>query len=73
MMYLRSISEKENTITVETHGKKYHLPIGVFDNREDKTTFLRGDKDTWKEDKVLEVIEAVRKATDLMYDLYTEN
>ncbi|MBQ4251523.1 MAG: hypothetical protein II704_00600 [Erysipelotrichaceae bacterium] len=73
MLYLRSISEKENTITVEAHGKKYHLPIGVFDNREDKTTFLRGAMDTWKEDRVLEVIEAIRNATDIMYDLYSEN
>ena len=35
MEYLIKTSEVENTVTVNAHGKTYHVPIGVFDNRVD--------------------------------------
>ena len=70
MEYLRSITEKENTITVNAYGNTYHLPIGVFDNRVDKTSFLRGDKETWDETLVKEVTEAIQTATDTMWENY---
>lgn len=70
MEYLRGQSEVENTITVKAHGNTYHLPIGVFDNRVDKTSFLRGDKEEWDPELVKEVTEAIQTATDNMWANY---
>ncbi len=70
MEYLIKTSEVENTVTVNAHGKTYHVPIGVFDNRVDKTSFLRGESETWAADKVADVTRAIRTATDNMFSHY---
>lgn len=70
MEYLRENTEVENTITVKAHGETYYLPIGVFDNRVDKTSFLRGDKKSWDAELVEEVTEAIKEATDTMWSNY---
>ena len=70
MQYLREHSEVENTITVNSLGKTYHLPIGVFDNRVDKTSFLRQDKENWDEASVKDMTESIKEATDTMWSNY---
>ena len=70
MQCLRDHSEVEKTITVKAYGKTYHVPIGVFDNRVDKTSFLRGDVAGWDPAKVEEMTKAVRQATDTMWENY---
>ena len=70
MEYLREHTEVENTITVKAHGNTYHLPIGVFDNRVDKTSFLRGNKEDWDTTLVEEVTSAIKEATDTMWSNY---
>ncbi|MBR3264553.1 MAG: hypothetical protein IKI61_01145 [Erysipelotrichaceae bacterium] len=70
MQYLRENAEVPDTITVKTFGNTYNVPIGVFDNRVDKTSFLRGDPMNWPQDKVEEMTEAVKKATDTMWANY---
>ena len=70
MEYHIKTSEVENTVTVNAHGKTYHVPIGVFDNRVDKTSFLRGEPETWAADKVEDVTRAIRAATDNMFSHY---
>ncbi len=70
MQYLREHAEVPNTITVKKDGKTYNVPIGVFDNRVDKTTFLRGDVKDWPADKVADMTEAVKEATDTMWANY---
>ena len=67
MEYLVTHSEKENTLTVPAYGKNYHLPIGIFDNRQDKTSFLRETPDKWDPASVDTVTASIRKATDIMY------
>ena len=67
MEYLLAHSEKPDTLTVNAYGKTWHLPIGVFDNRVDKTSFLRETPDRWDAEEVEEVTAAIRKATDTMY------
>ncbi len=71
MPYLIEQSDQENTIRVEAHGRVYHLPIGVFDNREDKTSFLRDDPEAWDPALLDEVSEAIRQATESMWELYS--
>lgn len=66
MAYLRSVSPKPNTVQVQAHGATYYLPIGVFDNRQDKTSFLREESENWDPQAVAEVSAALRQATDAM-------
>ena len=70
MQYLREHSQLENTITVKRDGITYHVPIGVFDNRVDKTSFLRGEVESWDPQKVEEMTVAVRQATDARWENY---
>ena len=69
MEYLREHS-KANCVSFEAHGKHWDIPIGVFDNRVDKTSFLRATPDQWDADKVANVTAAIRAATDAMYENY---
>ena len=72
MEYLCSQARKKNTVTVNAHGKTWDLPVGIFDNSTDKTTFLRADEKEWDPALVEEVTGAVRHATDLMWENYME-
>lgn len=40
-------SDKPDTVRIEARDKVWHVPIGRFDNRVDKTSFLRADKADW--------------------------
>ena len=68
MLYLIEQSDIPNTVAVEANGETFHLPVGIFDNRVDKTSFLRGDKETWTEELVEDMTQAVKKATDAMWE-----
>ena len=72
MEYLVQHAEVKNTVTVKAHGKTYNVPIGIFDNRVDKTSFLRADPSEWDAGKVEEVTAAIRQATDTMYANYNK-
>ncbi|MBR0160282.1 MAG: hypothetical protein IJQ02_03155 [Oscillospiraceae bacterium] len=69
MEYLRAQS-KANCVSFEAHGKHWDVPIGVFDNRVDKTSFLRAEPENRDPAKVAEVTEAIRAATDAMFANY---
>jgi len=60
--WLLKISDKPNTICIQAHGKTYHLPLGRFDNREDKTTFLRDDIAKWKKENVVQLRSTLKVA-----------
>lgn len=45
--WLVANSGKPDTIAITRDGTTYHLPIGRFDNRVDKTTFTRDDPEQW--------------------------
>ena len=70
MEYLITNSEVKDTLTVQSCGKTYHLPIGVFDNRVDKTSFLRNAPEEWDDALVDEVTKSIRTATDAMFRNY---
>jgi hypothetical protein len=67
MQHLINESPKEGAILVNAHGKDYFLPIGVFDNRVDRTSFLRNDPKTWKKEDILAVDSMLKAATDKMF------
>ena len=66
MHWLLEHSGKPGTVAVSAWGKEYFLPVGVFDNRQDKTSFLREDTETWDRDMIADVTAAIRSATDSM-------
>lgn len=66
MQYLLDTSGKPGTVTVHAYGKTYYLPVGVFDNRIDRTSFLRGDASGWDPEKVKDVTDAVHSAFEQM-------
>ena len=47
MEWLIAHSEQPDTVKIETRGRTFHLPIASFDNRVDKTTFVRADTSAW--------------------------
>ncbi len=47
MEWLIRQSDRPDTVRIETRGKVFHLPVGRFDNRVDKTTFVRADRSAW--------------------------
>lgn len=66
LLYLAETSEKENTLTVPAYGRTFHIPVGVFDNRRDKTSFLREDPEHWDEEQLEKVTASIKAATDKM-------
>lgn len=62
MAYLLETSGKEDCVKIEAHGKTYFLPVARFDNREDKTTFVRADKSEWKKEDVAALHKGLAEA-----------
>lgn len=60
--WLLESSDKPNTIEVEAHGKTFYLPTGRFDNRVDKTTFIREDKEKWSREDVETIHAEIARA-----------
>lgn len=50
--YLLEQSDKPGTVRVAAHGRTFHIPMARFDNRVDKTSFVRAPKESWCEDDV---------------------
>jgi len=69
MDWLEQNSRKPGTVTVEAGGKTFHLPSARFDNRVDKTTFIRNDPGNWKPAEVDAVHGGLRRALDRLWEL----
>jgi len=52
MSWLIESSGRADAVKIVTRGQTYYLPIARFDNRKDKTTFVRVDRAQWKPDDV---------------------
>jgi hypothetical protein len=50
--WLIDTSERAGTVTVDAHGRRFHLPVVRFDNRVDRTSFLRDEIASWDPDAV---------------------
>jgi hypothetical protein len=64
MSWLEEHSAAPGTVTVEAHGRTWRLPIARFDNRVDKTSFLRNAPAAWKPEEVAAVHEGLRAALE---------
>ncbi|HAM36414.1 MAG TPA: hypothetical protein DEB40_06090 [Elusimicrobia bacterium] len=64
MEWLAKNSQIPGSVTIQAHGRTFHLPLARFDNRQDKTSFLRQSQDDWKPEQVEAVHEGLRGALD---------
>lgn len=62
--WLEKHSEKPGTLTVKSYGQSFHLPIAKFDNRVDKTSFLRGNPSEWSAESVAAMHKEIKGALD---------
>ena len=62
MDWLLQQSDRPDTVRIEAHGRAWYLPVGRFDNRVDKTTFVRGDRAGWREADVRALHEGLAGA-----------
>jgi hypothetical protein len=68
--YLMQQSPHPATIQIEAHGRTWTLPIARFDNREDKTTFLRGDPETWPPEQIQALHEGLEGPMRALWEAY---
>ena len=62
MEWLESYSDRPGTVSVKVGGRNYYLPLSRFDNRVDKTSFIRGDRNHWKPEQVKAIYEGLSGA-----------
>ena len=67
MAHLLEITEVPEAVTIKAHGQSYHLPVGRFDNRVDRTTFIRGEKADWATEDVDMLQKGMREAFDNIF------
>lgn len=67
MAWLLENSDRPDTVRIEAHGREFHLPVGRFDNRVDRTTFIRGDRSGWTGEQVAALQAGMREAFDAIF------
>ena len=68
--WLEKHSEVPGTITVKKDSSVFHLPIAKFDNRVDKTSFLREDPSKWSPENVHAMHKEITGALDKLAKMY---
>jgi hypothetical protein len=79
MAYLIEQSDRPNTVRVERifqdrsadgrvsyRDRVFHLPVARFDNREDKTSFVRKDRGAWAAAEVTALHEGLKQTFELL-------
>ena len=72
MGHLLETSDVEGTLRVEAHGRTFHIPTARFDNRVDKTSFIRDDETTWDASDVTAIEDGLSGALEQLWSKYTE-
>ena len=62
MEWLIQHSDRPDTLRIEAYGRDWHLPVARFDNRTDKTTFVRAERPQWKEADVRALHDGLAEA-----------
>jgi len=66
MAWLIGQSDRPGTVTVEAHGRTFHVPVARLDNRGDLTTFVRGPREGWQEAQVRRLRTGLRDALEVL-------
>ncbi len=70
--WLLEQSDKPNTVRIEAGGRTFHLPVGRFDNRVDRTSFIREAPEDWSESDVTTLQTGMASAFDAVWSAATE-
>lgn len=75
--YMLKHSDKPNTLKITRDGSKagekgetYYIPVGVFDNTEDLTTFCRGEPKDWPKESIDKIYKAMTAAFTGLLEQY---
>lgn len=66
MTWLEENSDRPGTVAIDKGGKTFHLPIARFDNRTDRTTFVREAPDQWDPKDVAALHDGLKAALDVL-------
>jgi hypothetical protein len=69
MDWLEANAETPGTISILAHGKKFHIPVARFDNRVDKTSFIRNDPSKWKPEQIQGIHQGLKQALEKLSTL----
>lgn len=69
MLYLYENSPKKDFILVKKNEESFFIPVSIFDNRIDKTTFVREDQSLWKESNINTLYKELKDCFDKLYAL----
>lgn len=64
---LLACARKPGTLPVTADGAAYDIPFERFDNRQDKTSFLRGEPSEWSEESIAPLDAAIFPATEALW------
>ena len=70
MAHLIATADKPGTITVEAHGRTFHVPTARFDNRQDLTSFLHADQSDWQPEQLAAISQGMRAACEQLWETY---
>jgi hypothetical protein len=62
LAWLLEQSGQPDTLRIAAHGRTFDLPVGRFDNRVDRTTFVREDPARWRPEDVAALQAGLREA-----------
>jgi hypothetical protein len=68
MEYLLGNARREGTIFVESGGQAFDVPTERLDNRQDKTSFLRGEPAEWPAEEVKVLSAELEKACERLFE-----
>jgi hypothetical protein len=67
MAWLLRHARRPGTISIPAGGRVFDLPAVVFDNRDDLTSYLRGEVDSWPEDATATLRQRLGEAMDRLW------
>lgn len=69
MAYLIETSDRPGTVKVVSNERVWYLPVARFDNRKDKTTFVRSNKELWPKEAVESLHRGLKEAFDQLFSI----
>ena len=72
MAWLLERSDLPDTVRIERRGQVFHIPTARFDNRVDKTSFLREPPESWRDEDVAAIHSGLEEACDRLWAASTK-
>jgi hypothetical protein len=66
-------AQEPDTIPIEAHGRSFNLPVARFDNRVDKTSFIREQRQDWAAQDVEAIHAGLSEALTRLYRTWSQH